>query len=78
MQRLNVNSDIIDEVRFLIAHHDMGEIINEQNLPEMTERFSKGEVRKLMLFASANIRAKNADNEPKAAAVKKLAETLPK
>lgn len=78
LQRLNVNSDIIDEVRFLIAHHDMGEIINEQNLPEMTERFSKGEVRKLMLFASANIRAKNADNEPKAAAVKKLAETLPK
>lgn len=78
LERLNLRRDIIDEVCFLIMHHDLGEIINEQNLSEMTERFSKGEIRKLLLLASANIRAKNPDNEPKAASLKKLAETLPR
>lgn len=78
LERLNVNKDIIDEICFLIYNHDIGEVINEQNIQEMTERFSKPEVRKLLLFASSNIRAKNPDNEPKAANLKKLAETLPK
>ena len=76
LERLGVRREIIDEVRFLITHHDTGELINDQNLSEITERFSRAEVRKLLLLASANIRAKNPDNEPKAAAVKKLAETL--
>ncbi|MCM1298845.1 MAG: hypothetical protein NC203_07240 [Firmicutes bacterium] len=78
LERLNVRREVAEEALFLITHHDMGELVNEQNLSEMTERFSKGEIRKLLLLAYANIRAKNPDNEQKAAALKKLAETLPR
>ena len=74
LRRLNVSEELIDEVAFLIDHHDMGEILEERDAMELAEKFSRTDVRKILLLACANLRAKSETNESKAAALKKLSE----
>lgn len=74
LRRLNMSEDFIDEVAFLINHHDMGEILEERDALELTEKFSKADVRKILLLACANLRAKSDNNEQKAVSLKKLSE----
>lgn len=74
LRRLNAPEELIDEVTFLITHHDMGEILEERDAMELAEKFSRPDVRKILLLACANLRAKSENNEQKAAALKKLSE----
>lgn len=74
LRRLNASEELIDEVAFLINHHDMGEILEEQDAMELAEKFSRADVRKILLLACANLRAKSETNESKAVALKKLSE----
>lgn len=78
LERLKVPSDVIDEVAFLIAHHDMGEILDEHEVSSLLEKYSRADLRKLLLLASANLRAKSPENDQKANNLKKLAESLSK
>ena len=74
LKRLEADRDLIDEVAFLITHHDMGEILEEQDALELTEKYSKQDVRKIILLSAANLRAKSPNNEQKANMLKKLAD----
>lgn len=74
LRRLNASEELIDEVTFLINHHDMGEILEERDAMELAEKFSRPDVRKILLLACANLRAKSESNEQKAIALKKLSE----
>lgn len=74
LRRLNISEDLIEEVMFLINHHDMGELLEERDAAELSEKFSRADVRKILLLACANLRAKSDTNEQKAAALKKLSE----
>lgn len=76
MERLEAPKELIAEVSFLITHHDMGELLDEQEAAALLDRFSAPDIRSMLLFACANLRAKSPDNEQKAAALKKLSETL--
>lgn len=76
LKRLEVDSALIDEVAFLITHHDMGEILEEQDALELTEKYSKQDVRKIILLSAANLRAKSPDNEQKFNMLKKLSEIV--
>ena len=76
LERLEVSADIADEVCFLITHHDMGEILDEREVSSLLEKYSKADLRKLLLLASANLRAKSPENDQKANALKKLADGL--
>lgn len=76
LSRLDAPEELKDEVCFLISHHDIGEIIGETDIIELTEKYGKSELRKLLLLASANIRAKSPENDQKANNVKKLADSL--
>lgn len=78
LERLEVSDDIIDEVSFLIVHHDMGEILDEHEVTLLLEKYGKADLRKLLLLASANLRAKSPENDQKANNLKKLAESLSK
>lgn len=74
LRRLSLSEGLIDEVLFLIMHHDMGEILEEQDALELAEKFSKADVRKILLLACANLRAKSEENEQKVSALKKISE----
>lgn len=74
LRRLNAPGDLIDEVMFLITHHDMGEVLEEQEAFELAEKYSKPDVRKILLLACANLRAKSEENEQKVSALKKMSE----
>lgn len=76
MERLEAPKELITEVSFLIIHHDMGELLDEQEAAALLDRFSAVDIRSMLLFACANLRAKSPDNEQKAAALKKLSETI--
>lgn len=76
LERLEVSEELTEEVCFLITHHDMGEILDEHEIPLLLEKYTKSDLRKLLLFASANLRAKAPDNDQKANNLKKLAESL--
>ncbi len=76
LRRLEAPEELIDEVLFLITHHDMGEILEEQDAFELLNRFSKSDVRKILLLACANLRAKSEENEQKAASLKKISELI--
>lgn len=76
MERLEAPKELISDVTFLIIHHDMGELLDEQEAVALLDRFSNAEIRLLLLFACANLRAKSPDNEQKAAALKKLSEFI--
>ena len=76
MERLEAPKELITEVSFLITHHDMGELLDEQEAAALLDRFSAIDIRQILLFASANLRAKSPDNDQKAAALKKLSETI--
>lgn len=78
LERLKVSDSIIDEVSFLIVHHDMGEILDEHEVASLLEKYGKADLRKMLLLASANLRAKSPENDAKANNLKKLADTLPK
>lgn len=78
LERLEVPGDVIDEVSFLIVHHDMGEILDEHEVNSLLEKYSRADLRKLLLLASANLRAKSPENDQKANNLKKLAESLSK
>ena len=72
MKRLEAERDLIDEVAFLITHHDMGELLEEQDALELVEKYSKQDVKKILLMSAANLRAKSPDNEQKANAIKRM------
>ena len=76
MERLDAPRELITEVSFLITHHDMGELLDEQEAVALLDRFSAIDIRQILLFASANLRAKSPDNDQKATALKKLSETI--
>ena len=76
MERLEAPKELINDVSFLIIHHDMGELLDEQEAAALLDRFSAPDIRNMLLFACANLRAKSPDNEQKAAALKKLSETI--
>lgn len=76
LERLEVSADITDEVCFLITHHDMGEILDEREVTALLEKYSRVDLRKLLLLASANLRAKSPENDQKANALKKLADGI--
>ncbi|MCM1054608.1 MAG: hypothetical protein NC394_03710 [Bacteroides sp.] len=76
LERLEVPADIIDEVCFLITHHDMGEILDEREVTALLEKYGKADMRKLLLLASANLRAKSPENDQKANSLKKLADSI--
>ena len=76
LKRLEAPKELITEVSFLITHHDMGELLDEQEAAALLDRFSAIDIRQILLFASANLRAKSPDNEQKATALKKLSETI--
>ena len=76
MKRLEADRDLIDEVSFLITHHDMGEILEEQDVLELAEKYSKQDVKKIILLSAANLRAKSPDNEQKANAIKRLSDVV--
>ena len=76
MERIEAPADLIKEVSFLITHHDMGELLDEQEAVALLDRFSAVDIRQILLFACANLRAKSPDNDQKATALKKLSETI--
>lgn len=76
LKKLEADRDLTDEVLFLITHHDMGEILDEQDVFELTEKYSKQDVKKIILLSAANLRAKSPDNEQKANALKRLSEIV--
>lgn len=76
MERLEAPKELITEVSFLITHHDMGELLDEQEAAALLDRFSAVDIRQILLFACANLRAKSPDNDQKATALKKLSETI--
>ncbi|HBH95347.1 MAG TPA: hypothetical protein DDX91_06310 [Ruminococcaceae bacterium] len=76
LKRLEADRDLIDEVAFLINHHDMGEILEEQDALELAEKYSKQDVRKIILLSAANLRAKSPDNEQKSSLLKKMSEIV--
>lgn len=76
LERLEAPADLIDEVCFLITHHDIGEILDEREVSALLEKYSRVDLRKLLLLASANLRAKSPDNDQKANALKKLADGI--
>lgn len=76
MKKLEAERDLIDEVAFLITHHDMGEILDEQDCFALAEKYSKQDVKKILLLSAANLRAKSPDNEQKANNLKKLSEIV--
>jgi tRNA nucleotidyltransferase (CCA-adding enzyme) len=76
LERLEVPKDIIEDVSFMIIHHDMGEILDEHEVTALLEKYSKADLRKLLLMASANLRAKSPENDQKANNLKKLSESL--
>ena len=76
LERLEAPKELFDEVSFLITHHDMGELLDEQEAAALLDRFSAVDIRSMLLFACANLRANSPDNEQKAAALKKLSETI--
>lgn len=76
LERLEAPADLITEISFLIIHHDMGELLDEQEAVALLDRFSAVDIRQILLFACANLRAKSPDNDQKATALKKLSETI--
>lgn len=76
MKRLEAERDLIDEVAFLITHHDMGELLEEQDALELVEKYSKQDVKKILLMSAANLRAKSPDNEQKANAIKRMSDAV--
>lgn len=76
LKRLETDRELTDEVLFLITHHDMGEILEEQDALELVEKYSKQDVKKIILLSAANLRAKSPDNEQKANALKRLSEIV--
>ena len=76
MKRLEAERDLIDEVAFLIDHHDMGELLEEQDALELVEKYSKQDVKKILLMSAANLRAKSPDNEQKANAIKRMSDVV--
>lgn len=48
--------------------------MEEQDALELTEKYSKQDVRKIILLSAANLRAKSPNNEQKANMLKKLAD----
>ncbi len=76
MKRLEAERDLIDEVSFLITHHDMGELLEEQDALDLVEKYSKQDVKKILLMSAANLRAKSPDNEQKANAIKRLSDVV--
>ena len=67
---------IIDRVKFMILHHD--DHISPENLTEFTGFFGAENTRQLLLFQSANIRAKGSDpvNERVSSTLRQLADGL--
>lgn len=76
LERLEAPKELIDQVSFLITHHDMGELLDEQEAVALLDRFSTTDVRQILLFACANLRAKSPDNDQKATSLKKLSEFI--
>lgn len=76
LERLEIPKDIIEDISFMIIHHDMGEILDEHEVTALLEKYSKADLRKLLLMASANLRAKSPENDQKANNLKKLSESL--
>lgn len=76
LTRLDAPEEMKEEVCFLISHHDIGEVIGETDIIALTEKYGKTDLRKLLLLASANLRAKSPENDQKANNIKKLADSL--
>lgn len=72
----SVTEEQLEEIEFLILHHD--EEINEQNVLPFTAEYGMPRVKNLLLFQSANLRAKNPDRafEQRAAELRALADGL--
>ncbi|MCR4781018.1 MAG: hypothetical protein K5876_07990 [Ruminiclostridium sp.] len=70
------DSATVDAVLFLIAHHD--DHISPDNITDFVEAFGTEPVRLLLLFQSANIRAKSSDpvNERVSASLRQLADNI--
>lgn len=76
LTRLDAPEEMKEEICFLISHHDIGEVIGETDIIALTEKYGKTDLRKLLLLASANLRAKSPENDQKANNIKKLADSL--
>lgn len=74
LRRLKAPEELIEEVQFLITHHDVGEVLEEKDAYELADKFSKSDVRKLLLLSCANLRAKSEENEQRVVAIKKMSE----
>lgn len=74
--RLNMPPDMIDGVCFLIENHDICENPRELNISELKNQFTLNDLRQLLLFGSANLRAKAPECEQEAYALRKLGDQL--
>lgn len=76
LKRLKAPSEQIEEVLFLIRHHDLAETLKTEEIDRLLEHITPVELKKLLLEGYANLRAKNPRYEQKAAAMKRLSEQV--
>lgn len=76
LERLQADEDLISRVCFIIVNHDLGELFENGSAKELYEKFSPMDIKTLLLFACANLRAKSPNNEQKASSLKKLADSI--
>ena len=71
-----VEDSVADKVLFLIAHHD--ERISPENVTDIVGMYGTENTRQLLLFQSANVRAKSSDplNERVSASLRQLADNI--
>ena len=72
----DADDSVVDRVLFMIAHHD--DHISPENITEFISAFGTENTRLLLLFQSANVRAKNSDplNDRVSASLRQLADNI--
>ncbi len=76
LNSFSVSESVINEVIFLILHHD--DPIDERSCPAYTAEYGVPRIKSLLLVQSANLRAKNPDreHEQRAAELRALSDSL--
>lgn len=76
LKRLKAPTEQIEEILFLIRHHDLAETLKTEEIDRLLEYITPVRLKKLLLAGYANLRAKKPEYEQKAAAMKRLSEQV--
>ena len=76
LERLKMPEEQIEEILFLIRHHDLADTLKTEEIDGLLEQISAEELRRLLLVGYANLRAKKPEYERKATDIKRLSEQV--